>query len=213
MRQGKWSIPTTYNGIRYRSKLEADWARFFDRHRMKYAYESEGFDLNGLWYLPDFYLPEIKTFVEVKGALDDLDRGKLLALAKVCANRDMQVILAESPAGKRYRAVWPTPSSLKFQEETMHCLDPGEKPDPDITPLAYLSGDEWVNGVIAFRTSSQQMDDKIRFQPVTLQRCDKCGCWHFTELYPKQYCPACGAASFPTPEELDSFYEADNTWR
>lgn len=127
MRKGKWSIPTTYNGVLYRSKLEADWSRFFDRHRMKYAYESEGFDLGGLWYLPDFYLPEIKTFVEVKGALDDEDEAKLFALARAAAPKGIMVILAEAPAGERYRLVHPTP-----QEFEMSGPEPGPYLDDEV---------------------------------------------------------------------------------
>jgi hypothetical protein len=115
-RPGKWSIPTTYNGVRYRSKLEAAWAEFFDRHRMKFAYESEGFNFDGVWYLPDFYLPEIKTFVEVKGILDETDKDKLFALAKVEAPKGIMVVLAEAPAGEKYRLVNPTPQDYEDAE-------------------------------------------------------------------------------------------------
>jgi hypothetical protein len=31
-----------------------------------YEYESEGFDLDGLWYLPDFYFPAMRMWGEVK---------------------------------------------------------------------------------------------------------------------------------------------------
>lgn len=126
MRRSKWSIPETYNGIQFRSKLEADWARFFDRHRIKYAYESEGFDLNGLWYLPDFYLPEIKTFVEVKGALDDKDETKMFALARVAAPKGIMVILAEAPAGEQYRLIRPSPQDFEhfpIASDTYLCED------------------------------------------------------------------------------------------
>lgn len=78
IKKGKWSIPTSYKGISFRSKLEADWARWFDAHQMRWVYESEGFDLgDGIWYMPDFWLPALRTIVEVKGILDDLDRAKL----------------------------------------------------------------------------------------------------------------------------------------
>ena len=50
-------IETHYKGYRFRSRLEARWAVFFDALQIPYRYEPEGFDLNGLWYLPDFYLP------------------------------------------------------------------------------------------------------------------------------------------------------------
>ena len=61
------SIETVYNGYRFRSRLEARWAVFFDAMGIKYEYEMEGFDLgDGVYYLPDFYLPDLDVFVEVK---------------------------------------------------------------------------------------------------------------------------------------------------
>lgn len=70
------SIPTTYNGIKFRSKLEANWAKWFDEYSIKWSYESEGFDVNGIWYLPDFHLPEISTFIEIKGALQGISKAR-----------------------------------------------------------------------------------------------------------------------------------------
>ena len=61
-------IETVYKGYRFRSRLEARWAVFFDALGIKYYYEHEGFDLKGEgWYLPDFWLPELKTWIEIKG--------------------------------------------------------------------------------------------------------------------------------------------------
>ena len=60
-------IETHYNGYRFRSRLEARWAVFFDAAGIKYEYELEGFELpNGQKYLPDFHLPEFKAYVEIK---------------------------------------------------------------------------------------------------------------------------------------------------
>ncbi len=67
-------IETVYNGYRFRSRLEARWAVFFDVLDVKYEYESEGYDLGILgWYLPDFWLPQAKWHIEIKplGASDD----------------------------------------------------------------------------------------------------------------------------------------------
>lgn len=63
------AIETYYNGYRFRSRLEARWAVFFDELEIEYQYEPEGFELsNGKRYLPDFYLPRHKIYVEVKSA-------------------------------------------------------------------------------------------------------------------------------------------------
>jgi hypothetical protein len=61
-------IETRYKGYRFRSRLEARWAVFFDALGIDYRYEPEGFDLNGLFYLPDFYLPTEQpgSWIEVK---------------------------------------------------------------------------------------------------------------------------------------------------
>jgi hypothetical protein len=62
------AIETVYKGYRFRSRLEARWAVFFDALGIPWEYEKEGFDLgNGVRYLPDFWLPEARFFVEVKG--------------------------------------------------------------------------------------------------------------------------------------------------
>jgi len=76
-------IETEYNGYKFRSRLEARWAVFFDRAGIVYDYEPEGFDLgDGVYYLPDFKLynvgwredrDECSIYVEVKPAYRDCD--------------------------------------------------------------------------------------------------------------------------------------------
>lgn len=58
-------IPTKYNGVQYRSRLEARWAAFFDQLGIDYYYEYEGFQLPSGWYVPDFFLPSHGWF-EIK---------------------------------------------------------------------------------------------------------------------------------------------------
>lgn len=49
---------TEYNGILYRSQLEAHWANFFHSLDIPYLYEYKSYRLErGLVYLPDFHLP------------------------------------------------------------------------------------------------------------------------------------------------------------
>lgn len=64
-------IETIYKRHRFRSRAEARWAVFFDHVNMKWLYEPEGIEIDGTNYLPDFWLPESKTFFEVKGIMDD----------------------------------------------------------------------------------------------------------------------------------------------
>lgn len=59
--------PTTYRGITFRSVLEAKTANALDNFGIKWMYEPRDFQLsNGLWYKPDFWLPESKMWVECK---------------------------------------------------------------------------------------------------------------------------------------------------
>ena len=60
------SIETIYNGYRFRSRLEARWAVFFDAAGISYEYEPEGIEVDGTHYLPDFYLPQFDLYAEVK---------------------------------------------------------------------------------------------------------------------------------------------------
>lgn len=61
------AIPTNYNNCRFRSRLEARWAVYFDALSIKWQYEPEGFVLDdGTLYLPDFWMPDLQTFAEVK---------------------------------------------------------------------------------------------------------------------------------------------------
>lgn len=74
------AIETRYKGYRFRSRLEARWAVFFDALDLKWDYEPQGFDLDGVRYLPDFWLPELDTWVEVKNENGgDLVKPRLLA--------------------------------------------------------------------------------------------------------------------------------------
>lgn len=87
------AIETHYAGCRFRSRLEARWAVFFDHLGIAWEYEPQGFELSPIpasrikqmqqdqlrepepgdgdhlgGYLPDFRLPRLKAWFEVKGA-------------------------------------------------------------------------------------------------------------------------------------------------
>lgn len=77
------AIETRYAGHRFRSRLEARWAVFFDALGVKWQYEPQGYIIKvgerEVPYLPDFFLPSLKTWVEVKGSRDHLDPDLLEA--------------------------------------------------------------------------------------------------------------------------------------
>lgn len=87
------AIETEYKGYRFRSRLEARWAVFFDACGVKWEYEPEGYILpNGMYYLPDFLLHDVTfnhadysegndLFVEVKGKMTKKDAEKIKGFA------------------------------------------------------------------------------------------------------------------------------------
>lgn len=86
-------IETVYNGYRFRSRLEARWAVFFDALNIKYEYEPEGYEMeDGTKYLPDFYLPQLRYYAEVKGYSDHL-AGDLWKLSKFCVEKETRAII------------------------------------------------------------------------------------------------------------------------
>lgn len=78
------AIETVYAGYRFRSRLEARWAVFFDTLNIHYEYEPQGYDLGEHGrYLPDFWLPQVKMWAEVKSRpFTTVEKAKCKALAK-----------------------------------------------------------------------------------------------------------------------------------
>jgi hypothetical protein len=74
------SIPTWYDGRLFRSKLEADWARAFDAIGLRWEYEKAGHYFDNTFYLPDFFLPASRQYVEVKGEWKPADLQKAYAM-------------------------------------------------------------------------------------------------------------------------------------
>ena len=129
------AIETVYGGYRFRSRLEAKWAVFFDACGASWEYEPEGFDLdNGLCYLPDFLLHDIGVrgndkridlWVEVKGVMAQRDAIKIETFAGIDKDSRLQygepinpinpiIVLGEIPRGDNICDIF---SSLYDQEK------------------------------------------------------------------------------------------------
>jgi hypothetical protein len=80
----------------------------FDKALIKYVYEPEGFDLAEYgYYLPDFYLPQVDMYAEVKGkhfTIEELEKAQALAIQ----SGKTVLLLAGQPSRKSYWAVTPT---------------------------------------------------------------------------------------------------------
>ncbi|MDP9612882.1 hypothetical protein [Streptomyces demainii] len=80
------AIPTRYGDTTFRSRLEADWAATLDNNHIRWAYEPETITLDsGTLYVPDFWLPELGTWIEVKGpGIPRTEKTKELAHTRTC---------------------------------------------------------------------------------------------------------------------------------
>lgn len=83
------AIDTRYAGHLFRSRLEARWAVVLDHLQIRWQYEAEGYEfsggtrLDGICYLPDFWLPDLNTFLEIKGTTPtSLEHSKLHQLGR-----------------------------------------------------------------------------------------------------------------------------------
>ncbi len=101
MREG---IPTEYKHYRFRSRLEAIWARFFDLVGWPWKYEP--FDYDG--YIPDFVLllPAGHVLVEVKPELSIEDLEIHQEKLDSCPWKKEAIILGVGLLGDRMDGYW-----------------------------------------------------------------------------------------------------------
>jgi len=115
------AIETQYNGYRFRSRLEARWAVFFSAVGLDYQYEVEGFEMGDVRYLPDFYIPSIDRWFEIKGKTMSIEEIK--KCEQFCYRKDNEnikfSILIGAPALAQYEDIlgiseftWEWPSRL-----------------------------------------------------------------------------------------------------
>ena len=74
-------IETLYRGYRFRSRLEARWAVFFDALNLKWLYEPEGFETPSGRYLPDFHVDKYGWFEVKPRRLTENEREKAFAVS------------------------------------------------------------------------------------------------------------------------------------
>lgn len=93
MATGLRAIETAYSGHLFRSRIEARWAVVFDHLGVSWEYEKEGFDLGEAGrYLPDFWLPDLKCWFEVKG--EEPDAKELRKAQKLRDESEWPVVIA-----------------------------------------------------------------------------------------------------------------------
>lgn len=113
------AITTTYRGWKFRSRTEARWAVAFNEYEIDFEYEYEGFELPSGRYLPDFWLPQVGMFAEVKGR--EFTVNELMLAADLAEHSDHPVLLLEgTPELAAYWAINP----LKQWEYVLSTLPP-----------------------------------------------------------------------------------------
>lgn len=91
-------IETHWNGYRFRSRLEARWAVFFDAMGFQWEYEPEGFVLpSGKRYLPDFKVGYAWVEVKPDGHTDTS------TLREFSQGGEMIILLDGPPAARWYQ--------------------------------------------------------------------------------------------------------------
>lgn len=118
------AIETWHNDCKFRSRTEARWAVFFDEMDIPWEYEKEGYDLDGTYYLPDFWIECWDSFVEVKGVewdkLSSVEKIKIRKLAYY--SRKPVIVLVGTPAHKEYKIFEYDPHSDTLFETSEYLL-------------------------------------------------------------------------------------------
>ncbi len=89
-----------HRGWMMRSHTELLWARVFDAAEIQYLHEPGLFDTPHGWYLPDFYMPNIDIYVEIKG-VEPTEIEKEKAAAVILATGKPLMFISGKPNADR----------------------------------------------------------------------------------------------------------------
>ena len=106
-------IETRYKDHLFRSRIEARWAKFMDCMGFTWEYETEGYNLDGILYLPDFWFPDVRIFAEVKPTMSKVEYPKVKALAKNTVRPVL--LLVGLPDFRNYNAIQYDPVNKIFE--------------------------------------------------------------------------------------------------
>ena len=114
-------IETVYRGYRFRSRLEARWAVFFDTLELPWKYEDEGYELGPAgWYLPDFSFEQVFTEIKPKGYPSDRTQLLCEQLA-TCSDKGVQLVCGD-PWPDEYEGFYFAPNAgLVYIDAAFYC--------------------------------------------------------------------------------------------
>jgi len=146
------AIPTTYNGVLYRSRTEARWSVLFDRLGIVHEYEPQGFRTDGEGYLPDFLLAGQSLIAEVKPSFDaDPDGVQKLRNLVAARGGERGVVLPAFSSGETTALlIWPDGHGETVDDDRATWLTCPEGNHYDVQPYPQIgcelcrhSGDYW----------------------------------------------------------------------
>ena len=116
------ALPTVYNGVRYDSRNEAQWAVFFDQLAIGFIPQPQGFAVNGVAYRPDFLLVPSRTprlIAEAKPSFDHDPGGvqKLRNLIGARAEERGAVLPAIHPGEMRLLLIGPDGKGETWEDD------------------------------------------------------------------------------------------------
>jgi hypothetical protein len=91
-----------YKNIYFRSSWEMQFAKFLDSRNLHWQYEPKRFYFEKYTYLPDFYVEEWVSYVEIKGWLKDIDIEKMKTFVN---ETDEELILADAELLKKLNII------------------------------------------------------------------------------------------------------------
>lgn len=135
------AIETRYAGCRFRSRLEARWAVFFDHLDIRWEYEPQGFHTAEGPYLPDFWLADDEVWVEVKGGKPskrDIKRCAAFASDQWKEGKRFRVLQGDVPKAPVFH---PTIGPLGIRCVSWTCM-PTDVPETGVyVPAGETTGD------------------------------------------------------------------------
>ena len=89
---GKFTI---YKEIKFRSMLEANYAKYLDDNKIKWEYEPTTFNLGNCTYTPDFFLSDSGEYIETKGYWRQDAKEKFNLFRKLYSSINIRVIIGK----------------------------------------------------------------------------------------------------------------------
>ncbi len=133
------NIDTIYKDFRFRSRLEARWAVFFDELGIAWEYEKEGYEIDGIRYLPDFWLPDLGCWIEVKGDTPGYFEKKKAVKLCLASRKDVHIFIGEPYEAESYASLTFFEHNLPPERISEMLADPKEYAVDCFSPEGFVS--------------------------------------------------------------------------